>query len=175
MAGSLWLMGTLNLEADFFSIALPRILQGFGIGLFFVPLTASTYVNIPKEEMGNASGVFNLLRNLGGSFGVAAGTTLLTQRTQFHQNFLVEHITPYNPALREYAGRLAQAVPNLSASGGQTAFLAAVYREVLRQANMLAFNDVFHLFAWATAILVPLTLFMRRRRRGTVPGAMAVH
>jgi hypothetical protein len=68
VACSLWLMGGFDLQADFPSIALPRIIQRFGLGLFFVPLSAATYVNIPKERMGNASGVFNLLRNLGGAF-----------------------------------------------------------------------------------------------------------
>ncbi|MCU0573378.1 MAG: DHA2 family efflux MFS transporter permease subunit [Syntrophobacteraceae bacterium] len=172
MAWSLWLMGGLNLEADFVSIALPRFIQGFGIGLFFVPLAGSTYVNIPREQMGNASGIFNLLRNLGGSFGVAVSATLLSQRSQLHQNFLVEHVTPFNPALREYAEKLSQAVPGLAEEMMHSKLLlAGVYREVLRQANMLAFNDVFWLFAWLTAVLVPLTLFMQTHRAGpaTVP------
>ncbi len=165
MAYSLWLMGGLNLNADFTSIALPRFIQGFGIGLFFVPLAGSTYVNIPREQMGNASGIFNLLRNLGGSFGVAVSATLLSQRSQLHQNFLVEHVTPFNPALREYAAQISQAVPGLAEGATHSKLLlAGIYREVLRQANMLAFNDVFWLFAWLTAALVPLTLLMKTHR-----------
>lgn len=175
MAWSLWLMGGLNLEADFVSIALPRFIQGFGIGLFFVPLAGSTYVNIPREQMGNASGIFNLLRNLGGSFGVAVSATLLSQRSQLHQNFLVEHVTPFNPALREYGEKLSQAIPGLAEGMMHSKLLlAGIYREVLRQAHMLAFNDVFWLFAWLTAALVPLTLLMRTHRAGpaTVPEGM---
>ena len=94
------------LDADFFAIALPRFVQGLGLGLCFVPLAASTYVNIPKEKMGNASGIFNLIRNLGGSFSVAAATTLLSQRSQLHQTLLAENIIPFNPALREYTQHL---------------------------------------------------------------------
>ncbi len=111
MAGALWLMSGLNLDADFPAIALPRFIQGFGLGLFFVPLAASTYVNIPKEEMGNASGIFNLLRNLGGSFGIATATTLVSQRSQLHQTFLTENITPFSPALREYSQHLLAPFP----------------------------------------------------------------
>ena len=70
-------------------------------GLFFVPLSAAAYFNIPMEQMGNASGIFNLVRNLGGGFGVAFSATLLSQRTQVHQTFLSERITPYNPAFQE--------------------------------------------------------------------------
>jgi len=163
MAYSLWLMSRFNLQADFISIAWPRIVQGFGMGLFFVPLSASTYVNVPREEMGNASGIFNLLRNLGGSFGVAFSATLLAQRSQLHQNFLVENVTPYSAQLQVYAQRLMESLP---AGMDSSKLLAAIYREVLRQANMLAFNDIFWIFAWFTAVLVPLTFLMRPAKGG---------
>jgi DHA2 family multidrug resistance protein len=176
MAYALWLMGGLNLEADFASIALPRFIQGFGIGLFFVPLAGSTYVNIPREQMGNASGIFNLLRNLGGSFGVAVSATLLSQRSQLHQNFLVEHVTPFNPALQEYVAQLSRAAPGLAEGMTHSKLLlAGIYREVLRQANMLAFNDVFWLFAWLTVALVPLTLLMKTHRGGPAGAPEGVH
>lgn len=167
MAYALWLMSGFNLQADFSSIAMPRFIQGFGLGLFFVPLAASTYVNVPKEEMGNASGIFNLLRNLGGSFGVAVASTLLSQRSQLHQSFLVEKINAYNPNVQEYAERLLHLLPGQGSSvAGSPLLLAGIYREVLRQANMLAFNDIFWLFAWLTAALVPLTLIMRGPKHG---------
>jgi MFS transporter, DHA2 family, multidrug resistance protein len=177
MAYALWLMSGFNLAADFFSISWPRIVQGFGIGLFFVPLAASTYVNIHREEMGNASGIFNLLRNLGGSFGVAASSTLLSQRSQFHQSFLVEHITPYNPALRDYAMQIQQTLQGQGSALEQSQLmLAGIYREVLRQAGMLAFNDIFWLFAWFSVFLVPLTLFMRGpKSTGPVDTTLAAH
>ncbi len=174
LGASLWLMAGLNLQADFASIALPRFVQGFGIGLFFVPLAASTYINIPKEQMGNASGIFNLLRNLGGSFGVAVSATLLAQRAQFHQNFLVENVTPYNPAVQDWADRILGAIGTQGA-GDVRLLLAGLYREVIRQANMLAFNDVFWLFAWMTVALVPLTLLMKslkHGRREELPGGL---
>ena len=174
MAFSLWLMAGLNLNADFFAIAMPRLVQGFGLGLFFVPLAAATYVNIPKEQMGNASGIFNLIRNLGGSFGVAAATTLLSQRSQLHQNFLVENITPYSTALREYGQHLLRLLPGHDPSALKSPpVLAAIYQEVLRQANMLAFNDIFWLFAWLTALVAPLTLLMRRAKGSAAPDTVA--
>jgi len=167
MGYSLWLMSGFNLQADFMSIAWPRIIQGFGIGLFFVPLSAATYVNVPREEMGNASGIFNLLRNLGGSFGVAFSATLLVQRSQLHQSFLVENVTPFSPQFRIYMQQLVDLLPGQFASpADSTKMLASLYREVLRQANMLAFNDIFWIFAWFTGLLIPLTLLMRRPRGG---------
>ncbi len=100
MAYAIWLMSGFNLQASFSAVAWPRMVQGFGLGLFFVPLTTATFMNIPKEETGNASGIFSLLRNLGGSFGVALSATILAQRAQVHQTFLVERITPYQPAFQ---------------------------------------------------------------------------
>jgi DHA2 family multidrug resistance protein len=173
MAYSMWLMSAFNLNASFFAISWPRVVMGFGIGLFFVPLAASTFVGISKEETGNASGIFNLLRNLGGSFGVAIGTTVLARRAQVHQNILVENVTPYSLAFQGYYAQVRQWLESHdpSASFGRGP-LAAVYQEVLRQANMLAFNDAFLLLGWITAILLPLTLLMKKPE-GPAPLGMA--
>jgi DHA2 family multidrug resistance protein len=162
---SLWLMSGFNLEASFYAISLPRVVLGFGMGLFFVPLATATFVDIPKEATGNASGIFNLLRNLGGSFGIAFSTTILAQRAQAHQNFLVENITPYNPAFQHYFNQIEQWLrtyhPEMSYGTGPMAF---IYEEVLRQANMMSFNDCFWILSWFTATLIPLTLFLRKTR-----------
>jgi DHA2 family multidrug resistance protein len=172
MGSSIWMMSRFNLEASFVDIAFPRLMQGFGLGLFFVPLATATYMTIPREAMGNASGIFNLLRNLGGSFGVAFSATLLSQRAQFHQNFLVEHVTPYNPAFQiRYEQILEWLRMHHADMANSTTVLAIVYREVLRQANMLAFNDTFWILAWMTAALVPLTMLFRRGAGGAPPGA----
>jgi DHA2 family multidrug resistance protein len=161
-AVALWQMSRFNLQADFLTVAMPRVVQALGMGLFFVPLSAATYVNIPKEQMGNATGIFNLLRNLGGSFGVAFSTTVLSQRSQFHQNMLVDHLTPFAKPFQMAMDKM------LALLGGDPASfydrnlaLAGIYQEVIRQATMMAFNDTFWLFAWFTAALVPLTFVMR--------------
>ena len=172
---ALLMMSHFDLQADFYSIALPRLVQGFGLGMFFVPLAAATYVNISVEQMGNASGVFNLLRNLGGSFGVAVSATILDQRAQVHQTFLSEKITPYNPvfrdAYRQTVGFMHMNHMAASSKGG----LAFIYGEVLRQASMLAFNDTFFVLSIATAILIPLTLFLRKDPSGGGSPSAGMH
>ena len=134
-----------------------------GIGLFFVPLSAATFVNISKERTGNASGIFNLMRNLGGSFGVAFATTMLARHTQLHQNNLIGHISPYHPAFQFYYGQIPNwlhvQIPQLSTP---SASLEAIYREVLRQASMLAFNDTFGMLFMATLMRVSVTPLSRR-------------
>ncbi|MEJ2164182.1 MAG: MFS transporter [Desulfobacterales bacterium] len=168
---SLWLMSDFNLYASFRAIALPRVIQGFGLGLFFVPLSAATFTGIPNEETGNASGIFNLLRNLGGSFGVAFSTTVLARRTQLHQTFLVENITPYNPSFQHYSNQVRQWLQiHQPRFAGPSTALDEIYRLVMQQARMLAFNDTFWLLALGTAVLVPLTIFFRQQTK-TAPGA----
>ncbi len=169
---ALFMMSGFNLQAGFFSIALPRLIQGVGLGGFFVPLAAATYVNIPIEQMGNASGVFNLLRNLGGSFGVALSSTILSQRAQFHQTMLSQNITSYSPAFQSaYQHALTFTQRNHMAASSKGA-LAFVYGEVLRQASMLSFNDTFYVLAIATAAMTPLTLFLRKGSSGSAAAGM---
>jgi DHA2 family multidrug resistance protein len=174
LAYSIWLMSGFNLEAGFFAVALPRAIQGFGLGLFFVPLATATFMTIRKEETGNASAIFNLLRNLGGSFGVAFSTTILAQRAQVHQSFLTEHITPYNTAFQiRYQHVLQWLQTNHAELASPGTVLAFFYREMLRQANMLAFNDTFWLLALLTACVIPLTLLFRgAAARGVAPGGV---
>ncbi len=172
-AAALTLMSRFNLQVDFFTAAWPRIVQALGMGLFFVPLAAATYVNIPREHMGNATGIFNLLRNLGGSFGVAFSTTVLSQRSQWHQNMLVDRLTPFDKPYQMAVNKIMALTGGDPASFyDRKAALAAVYQETIRQAAMMAFNDTFWLFAWFTAALVPLTFVMRgpRKPAGVVMG-----
>ncbi len=165
-AYSLWLMSRFNLEADFDAVVWPRVVQAVGMALFFVPLAAATYVNVRKEDMGNATGIFNLLRNLGGSIGVALATTILSQRSQFHQTSLVGHLTPFRPAFQI---RMQQLL-HLSRQGGtlttqNKSLFALIYSQLLRQASMLGFNDTFWILGTLSMLLIPLPFLMRARRR----------
>jgi MFS transporter, DHA2 family, multidrug resistance protein len=167
VAYAIWDMSRFNLQAGVYSIIWPRVVMGFGLGLFFVPLSASTFVTIPNEKTGNASGIFNLLRNLGGSFGVAIGTTILARRAQVHQNFLVETFTPYSSAFQQYFGFVKHFLQNRYSWATQDSVYALIYQEVIRQATMLAFNDAFRALAWVTAALIPLTFLLKRPKRGS--------
>jgi DHA2 family multidrug resistance protein len=163
-AYSVYLMGQFNLSADFRSILWPRMVLGFGMGFLFIPLTTLTMSSIRKEAMGNATAIFNLLRNLGGSFGVAFVTTMLARRTQFHQLRLAEHLASFDRNLQLALPRIGQTLqghglgtpfPNPGAEG-------IVYSQLLRQAAMLAFNDVFSLLAAMMALILPFVLLMRK-------------
>jgi DHA2 family multidrug resistance protein len=163
-AYSTYLMSMFNRLADFNTILWPRIIMGIGLGLIIIPLTTLTLSRMKKEEMGNATSIFNLVRNIGGSFGVAISTTILTRRAQFHQARLIDHLTPFDMTYAMGSGRASQALqqrglePAVSGQGG----LAAIYEQVIREASMMSFNDVFYLLSVMLVLTVPLVFFMRR-------------
>lgn len=164
LAYSSWLMARFTLAVDFASVAWPRVIMGIGMGFIFIPLTTLTLSGIPKEEMANATSVYNLIRNLGGSFGVAIMTTLLNRRAQFHQARLVEHLTPFDPTYALQAGQGAAALQNRGfdpVPAGQGG-LGIIYQRLVREATMLSFNDVFYLLTLMIVLLLPIVLLMRK-------------
>jgi DHA2 family multidrug resistance protein len=177
---AVYLMSLYNTQLDFFHAWFPRFVQGFGLGSTFVALTTLTMSRISQEKMGNATGIFNLMRNLGGSFGIATATTLLSRRSQFHQSRLVEHLTPFSLPFTEWQHRMYQALPDLGHNWqwwNAPQAMAGLYHEVLRQAQMLAFCDDYYFFTIVFLLLLPLVFLMRRPPKNAVaeePGAEAL-
>jgi len=172
-AYALHLMSRFSLEADFDSIVWPRLVQGFGLGLFFVPMATLTVGRIPKEKMGNASAIFNLIRNLGGSFGVSVMATQLARRTQFHHHRLMENLTPYDPPFQEAVQSIRSWLNLHSGMGqevGQGQALGLIYGELNRQAFMLAFNDAFFLdtFFFVAALFLVFLIRKTDQRAGPI-------
>ncbi|MBM4294060.1 MAG: DHA2 family efflux MFS transporter permease subunit [Deltaproteobacteria bacterium] len=162
---SVYLMSLFNTQIDFATATWPRFIQGFGLGMTFVSLTTLTMSRIPQEKMGNATGIFNLMRNLGGSFGIAAATTLLARRGQFHQSRLVERLHPLSGPFNEWSERVGEVLPGMGPDWqwwDSPVPLAGLYHEVQRQAQMLAFCDDYRFFTVLFLLLIPLVLLMRR-------------
>ncbi|HTY44849.1 MAG TPA: DHA2 family efflux MFS transporter permease subunit [Patescibacteria group bacterium] len=170
-AYSTFMMTRFNLSVDFDAVAWPRIIMGVGMGLLFIALVNMTLSTIRKEEMGNATSIFNLLRNLGGSFGVAFVTTLLAQRGQFHQARFIEHLTPFD--LR-YQISAHKAIAILQSKGipAQTAVDGAIYQRLLREANMAAFVDAFFVSTVIMLCILPLVALLKKAK--TADAAIAV-
>jgi DHA2 family multidrug resistance protein len=163
-AWSIYLMSLFNRMADFDAILWPRVLLGAGMGLIVIPLTTLTLSNIRKEEMGNATSIFNFVRMIGGSFGIAITTTILTRRAQFHQSRIVEHLNPFDTPYSIGARQSAEALgargfdPALTGQGG----LGVIYDQVIRESSMMSFNDVFLVLTVLLVMIIPLVFFMRQ-------------
>src|SRR5215471_9464408 len=106
---SIYQLSKLNLNAGYWDIFWPQLLQGMSLGLLFVPLTTITNSPIPKEQMGNATSLFNLMRNIGASIGIASVTTISARHAQMHTNDLSRHINPYNPLAQVTLQNMKQA------------------------------------------------------------------
>lgn len=167
LALSMFMMSRYNLQISFWDAAIPRIVMGVGLAFLFVPLATVTFTFFTQEKTGMGTGIFNLMRNIGGSVGIAAVTTLLARRTQFHQAQLVGNINPFNPEYQRWvngviAGLIAKGESNWDA---QKEALGIAYAEVLRQATMMSFIDVFWLLGVVMVALVPVVFVMKSSRR----------
>src|SRR5208282_2216079 len=146
----------------------PLLLQGAGLGLIFVPLTTVTNDPIPRERMGNATSIFNLMRNVGASIGISTVETMQVRRTQTHINILGNHVNPANPLARQTIDGLR----GLFMAQGKDAATAtrqahgAVWAMVQQQAAMLSYNDTFRLLAAMFVLMLPLLFLMRKAKKG---------
>jgi MFS transporter, DHA2 family, multidrug resistance protein len=162
----------LNLNAGYWDIFWPQFLQGFALGLLFVPLTTITMDPIPREEMGNATSLYSFMRNIGSSFGVATITTLLARHQQMYTNVLGANVTPYSPKARILMGQMQSAFVGAGADPATAAQRAnaALFGMVQRHAAALSFIEQFGVLAIVFLILMPLLLIMKNpRRRGAGP------
>ncbi len=171
---SLYMMSNLTLGMDYWTLTFPRVIQGFALGFIFVPLSTLTLATIRKDKLVNATSAYNVLRNLGGSVGIALATTLLAQRSQLHQQSLVSHVTVWDPATQE---RLARWTSHFLAQGSdaftaQRQAVAMLYQDAVGQAQVLAYADDFWLLAILFSI-VPLFLPLMRRVRAEPPSSHA--
>jgi MFS transporter, DHA2 family, multidrug resistance protein len=173
---SLYLLSRLNLNAGYWDFFWPQLLQGSSMGLIFVPLTTVTNDPIPRHEMGNATSLFNLMRNIGASIGIASVTTIVARHTQSHTNVLGANVNGYDPASTTMFMGIRQALMargmDLTTATQQS--YAAMFGMVQRQAAVMSYLDVFLLLAAMFAIMLPLVLLMRKpKRQGGSAEAMA--
>jgi MFS transporter, DHA2 family, multidrug resistance protein len=167
LAYSVYLLSGINLEISTSSVILPNIINGFAMGFVFVPLTTTAMGTLRKDQIGNATGIYSLMRNIGGSLGISAVTTMLARGAQQHQAVMVSHLTPYDPAFQQRLQQLQGTVGTQQAYG-------VIYGTVLKQASLLAFIDNFRLLTIVCLLCVALVFLLKRvRSRGA--GAAALH
>ena len=174
---SLFQLGHLNLGAGYWDIFWPQILQGTSMGLLFVPLTTITNAPIPREQMGNATSIFNLMRNIGASIGIASVTTIVARSGQQHTNTLVANISQYSEQTRAMLSSLVAAFrANGSdpATATQKAY-AAIAGMIGQQATMNSFVNAFRLLGVIFFCMLPLIFIMRKPKKTAGGSSMAAH
>src|SRR5438128_2132854 len=172
---SMWKHAHFTTESGMSDFFWPLIFRGVGLGLIFVPLTNLALADLPMSRIPNGTGLFNLMRQLGGSVGIALSATLLQRFAAIHRADLIANVTQFSEVARE---RLAAISSGLLARGtppalAQTKALAVVDGLLTRQALMLSFEQLFLLFGACFVLSLPLLLLMHKSRG--VPGGGVAH
>jgi DHA2 family multidrug resistance protein len=165
---TMYSLSRLNLNVGYWDLFWPQFLQGISLGLIFVPLTTVTMAAVKRENMGNATSLFNLMRNIGGSMGIAATTALTARYQQEHQNYAIRHINVFNP---RYNSMLAGLRSMFMAQGADPVeanrrALASIYGMVQQQTAMLTFVDVFRLLLMVFVVMLPLVFLLKKPPKG---------
>ena len=145
-----------------------RITQVIGIGFLFVPITAAGYIGVPPEKGNSISGIINFMRNIGGSIGTSLVTTLIARRSQYHQQILVGHITPDDPAFRSALHGLSSDIASsgLRATDAHNQAIARFYGLVNQQAHVLSYMDTFWILGAFCSLMFVLAFFLKKNDPG---------
>jgi DHA2 family multidrug resistance protein len=173
-AGAMFAVSFFSLDVGFWNFWWPLMLQGAGLGLIFVPLTTVTNDPIPRERMGNATSVFNLMRNIGASVGISTVETLQFRHMQAHIHYLGEHVNYASPQAQATLAGFKQLFVSRGADPVTASHMAqgAIWGMLQQQASMLSYNDVFRFLGWMFILLLPLLMLMEKPKGGKGP-AMA--
>jgi DHA2 family multidrug resistance protein len=161
------LLSHINLEISMVSVILPNLMNGFATGCIFVPLTTLTMGRLAKQDIGNAAGIYNLMRNLGGSVGIAAIMSFLVRGTQVHQNYLVANVTAGNAAVTQRLSGLEAKLFLAGASphAAHRQAMGLLYGLVQHQASLSAYVDNFRLLGCLALLCVPLAFLFAKVRK----------
>jgi DHA2 family multidrug resistance protein len=162
--------GSITLDISPWTLFLPILITGFGLSFVFVPINTAAYGTLRNEQIGNASGLFNLMRNVGGSIGISIATTLLTRRSDAHQNDLTNYMPQSGAAFQNSLHGTQQALTSTYGQGNS--FFAAqseLYLQLGRQALQWAFVDVFRWLSLLCFFCVGLVWFFKKVKPGKGP------
>ncbi len=159
---STFAFGLLNLQIASINIVIPNFLMGLAMGLCMIPIIAISVETLTNEQMTNATGVQNLLKNIGGAIGTSLVGTMLTRFAQIHQYMLVGNLTPLNDnfliRLKSSVGALMQY--NAADIANHLAQYQ-MYRQLIQQSTLFAFMDTFRIFGVLCLALIPLLIFCK--------------
>ncbi|HEX5397906.1 MAG TPA: DHA2 family efflux MFS transporter permease subunit [Verrucomicrobiae bacterium] len=170
---SSYMLSQLNLQMSMSNIVLPNIISGLGTSAVFVPLTTLSIGTLRNEQIGNATGLQNLVRNIGGSVGLSYVSTMLERYAQAHQSMMVGQLSPLNPEYQQHLG-LAQRLLGLhfDPAGALARARELLYHTMLQQSSYWAFMNLFYVVACLCALCL-LCVFVFERPKQVRAVAMA--
>jgi DHA2 family multidrug resistance protein len=169
LSTSAFMLSDINLQVSMTSVIFPTVLNGVAISFIFVPLTTAAMSQLRQQQIGSATGLYNLMLNIGGSIGIATVTTMIARGSQAHQALMVGHLTPTDPAFRE---RLAAAQAMLARHSDPVTAThqayALIYNILNQQAHLWAFVDTFRVFGLMVLCCIPLIFLFKRIKQPAI-------
>ncbi len=166
LALTMWMFGNLTTDVAPSNFIVPIIISGFSITCIFVPMTTFSMATVPRESLGEATGLTNLLRNLGGSVGISAITTLVSRSTQTHQALLVGQLSQYNPVFNDQIAKIQTALtPQVGAYAAHNQAYGLAYQTLLDQSSLSAYIDQFRLLVIICLLCGPLVFLFKKPAR----------
>ncbi|MGC2621387.1 MAG: DHA2 family efflux MFS transporter permease subunit [Acidobacteriaceae bacterium] len=164
------MFGNINLGISPWTLLVPIVVTGFALSFVFVPITTQAYSTLRNDQIGNASGIFNLVRNIGGSIGISVAQTMLVRRSAAHQTQILNYVSTtqiwFEQQLSALTGYLTQhtAAPNARLAAEQT-----MYKQLGQQSLLWAFVDVFRWMSLICFACVVLVWFFKKAKPGKAP------
>ena len=166
IGGSSLVFGSLNLQISNMNIAIPNFFMGMGMGLSMVPIMNLSVDTLKNEQMTNATGIQNLLKNIGSAIGTSLVATMLTRFAQVHQYMLVGKMSELNPAFIERVQTTAGALSAYTEhSVAQYMAQYSYYGQLVKQSTLWAFIDSFRIFGVLCLAVIPLLLLMKKIKK----------
>lgn len=152
----------LNLSVSFIYIAIPQVLMGVGVILVFIPVSALVLGTLPKSELTNGSSLHNLCKSTMTAIIASVASTLVARHAQMHQVYLVGNLSDFNLVFQQkFAALLAAFMSNASSTFATIKTNSYMYKSLLTQSRLMAYVDVFEIFALIAFLLIPLAMFFR--------------
>lgn len=170
LAWSMFVLGQASDQSDIRHLITPIIISGFGVTTIFVPMTTYSMATVSRDQMGDATGLTSLLRNLGGSVGISVFTTFIARGSQTHQALLVGHLSPYEPAFASRLEMLGNALGGATNPDAIRRATAVLYRILEGQSVLWAYVEQFRLLVIVCLACAPLVfLFKKPVHSGPAP------
>ena len=171
---SMYMFGDFTIQISPANIIWPIIISGFSITCIFVPMTTFSMATVSRENIGEATGLTNLLRNLGGSVGISALTTLVARGAQTHQALLVGQTSQFNPVFNEQIAKLQTALtPEVGSAAAHSQAYGLTYQTLQQQATLWSYVDQFRMLVIVCLLCVPLVFLFKRPKRSSARKELA--
>ncbi len=157
-----WINGNLTHEAAYWEFFWPQAIRGFSLMFCFLPINSLALGTLPLDEVKNASGLYNLTRNLGGAIGLAVANTMMIKLNKAHYAVLREAVTPDSPQAQAILGGLRERMAGAALADEESAALKQLYMLVMREAEVLTLNTLFHTLSLIFLLALVLMPWVRK-------------